>query len=504
MKFIDIGICIDNVDPMGIGRIRCVRYSDFVSVKERAMSYENFSDRDSFIAIPFLPLNINYVPEIGQSVKILTYNTKKDNVNVEYVAGPFTTPHDFNSQVFSSQISNTTYGVVFKESDGIINPKLDTFVNPESYGALAKKTDYGIYGKFGSDIIFTENGLQLRGGKLITKETKNKEKRRRLVSEPLMAKKSASLYLKKFPQTFKLITKKTKEITTRNADLSMIIEYQFSTTAPFTIDFFVYDVINSSGNTLKTDTFNETTVIPENAVKLINLENDNVSPTHTITVPNQNDIAIEIRLFLVNIHSIGLEKISPLYKKERKSKEARHPLYFRPKLSFASTELPTNQNTLRNDIFNEIQLYSSLSPTNDLIWALEKFKPPFFETEKEIEEVVVKNDNEQSFSALKADKVYLLSTDANKTKKTIDFEKLDKYELTQEDYIKTIDPNTYSTVRGENLLAIINAIIGVLYTHRHNINEPMFQSENHYEYKTLKELLKNLENDLLNKSIRIN
>jgi hypothetical protein len=504
MKIIDIGICVDNVDPKGIGRIRCVRYSDFVSVKERSMSYEKFDDRDSFVAIPFLPLNINYIPEIGQAVKILTYNAEKDNVNVEYIAGPFTTPHDFNGQVFSSQISNTTYGVVFKEATGIINPKLDTFINPESNGALAKKTDYGIYGKYGSDVIFTENGLQLRGGKLVTKQTKSKEKRKKLISEPLMSNTSSTLYLKKFPQTFKLVKRVEKETIVENRDLSLIIEYEFTTTSPYVIDFFVYDVIKGDGTILNTNNFNDTTIIPSSSVKLINIENDDESPTYTVTVNNENDVVAEIRDFLFTIHESGLQVISPLYKNERKNRENRHPMFFRPRLSFIATKLDSNQNTLRDNIFNQIQLYSTLLPTSDLIWSLENYKPPVKIREKIIDDVSVESDIEQSFSAIKSDKILLLSTDPNKTNRSVDFSKLDKYELTQEDYVKNIIPKTFSTVRGENLVALIRAMIDVIYTHRHNLNEPMVKSDQYVDYVKLNELLKNLENDILNNSIRIN
>jgi hypothetical protein len=92
MKIIDIGICIDNVDPKGLGRIRCVRYSDYVGSKEKALKkYEPWSKNDLFVALPFLPTNINFIPEIEQLVKIINYNTRKINVNQEYIAGPFTT-----------------------------------------------------------------------------------------------------------------------------------------------------------------------------------------------------------------------------------------------------------------------------------------------------------------------------------------------------------------------------------------------------------------------------
>ena len=67
-----------------------------------------------------------------------------------------------------------------------------------------------------------------------------------------------------------------------------------------------------------------------------------------------------------------------------------------------------------------------------------------------------------------------------------------------------IDPNTYSTVRGENLLRLLLQIIDVLFKHEHNLIGPMVQSSEFSEYVKLIYLLKSVENDLLNKSIRIN
>ena len=53
MKIIDIAICVDNVDPKGIGRIRCVGYNDYVGEKERAVNYVEWDDKDPFVALPF-------------------------------------------------------------------------------------------------------------------------------------------------------------------------------------------------------------------------------------------------------------------------------------------------------------------------------------------------------------------------------------------------------------------------------------------------------------------
>ena len=71
MKIIDIAICVDNFDPKGLGRIRCVRYATWVGQQEKALDYTAWSDDDLFTAIPFLPININFIPEKGQTVKIV-------------------------------------------------------------------------------------------------------------------------------------------------------------------------------------------------------------------------------------------------------------------------------------------------------------------------------------------------------------------------------------------------------------------------------------------------
>ena len=240
MKIIDIGICIDNIDPKGLGRIRTVRYSDYVSQKEKALEYDAWDKNDPFIANPFLPTNINFIPEIGQAVKLINYNPEKSNVNIEYIAGPFTTSFDFNGQTFSQQISETTYGNVNKKRDDIID-KNDSYIDKKTEGALAKKTDFAVYGKYGSDVLFTENGLQLRGGKLISKSATSGVGRKKLVTYPIMGKKSANLYLKKFPKKLTLQEINDEEIISEIKDIKYLIEYEIdSLSGPTKINFWYY------------------------------------------------------------------------------------------------------------------------------------------------------------------------------------------------------------------------------------------------------------------------
>jgi hypothetical protein len=105
-----------------------------------------------------------------------------------------------------------------------------------------------------------------------------------------------------------------------------------------------------------------------------------------------------------------------------------------------------------------------------------------------------------------SDKFYLLSTDlgTNESNNPVPFFDLNGYELTQQDYVKRIEPSTFATVRGENLLRLLNKMIEVIFTHKHNPVMPINGQFDYKEGNELKELLKTIENDILNKSIRIN
>ena len=171
MKFIDIGICVNNKDPKGIGRIRYRPYGVFTSEIENGVKYDEWDEKDPFLAIPFLPLHINIIPQIQQSVKLLKYDTEKDTQNVEYVAGPYTSPHDLQNQTFLVQHQDTTYGGTIVKGTKEIRNKSGKFNSPVTKGSMVDDKDTGVRGNYGSDVFFTENGIQLRGGSLISKNS---------------------------------------------------------------------------------------------------------------------------------------------------------------------------------------------------------------------------------------------------------------------------------------------------------------------------------------------
>jgi hypothetical protein len=497
MKIIDIGICVNNIDPKGIGRIRCIRYNDYVGEKEKSVkNYEEWDDYDPFVALPFLPNNINFIPEIGQSVKILNYNTDKETVNQEYIAGPFTTMYDYNSQNFTQQVENTTYGVPIKHKPNIRNT--NGGYDDRVLNAFAKETDQAFYGKYGSDILFTNNGLQLRGGKLKSKE--NLSDLVNLIDYPLMAKKSANLYLKKFPNKARLENRKISKVKQITGNLNFIVEYEITSLTGLTdIKFYVYRVLNPNAIKFKTDFFNQTTPITQSEIKLINEDNSNTTPTYTITGISIDNAHLEIRNTIFTIHDKSLNELSTIY-----SNEDLHPFFFRPSQNFI-TLTPTNEteSSNKNSILNTVYV-SIVGPSSGLIWSKDRMTPKQVFNEVNENVMTMENNNiEQTFGAIKSDKIFLLSTDTNEVDKTINFDVLDKYELTQEDYVSKIEPNTYSTVRGENLVKYLRALYIAFENHVHNINKPYVKS-GYDPHQILEELHKTLENDILNKSIKIN
>lgn len=499
MRIIDIAIVTSNLDPKGLGRIRVIRYSEYNVGEKDKRKFVEWGDDDPYLASPFLPYNINLIPEEGQAVKIINYNPDKETVNTEYIAGPFTNVFDIKTQTFNQQLRYTTYGTANKENVDIYDPQ-GNYVDKKSNGAFAKPEDFSISGKYGSDIIFSEDGIQIRGGKFISKESASKSNRKKMLNYPLMSKKTSTLYLRKFAKKMTLEETSLDTIETSVSNLKYIVEYNVDNLiTPTKVYFYVYKVLKNYGEQTRTNYFNSTTPLPPEK-KLINIENDNVSPTYIINLSSiiGRNIAQEIRNIIYKLHETTLKNLNPLY-----SDDDLHPFYFRPTLEFTNEILSSEPEiTLKHDILSNVSIYTYIQ--SGLVWSILNVKPPSkLITTKQKSLKKHENSLEQTFAALTSDNIFMLSTDTNNTEKLIDFNQLDLYSLTQEDYVSKISPNTYALVRGEKLIKLLNAIIKVLITHRHNPTE-QFVQQGYGDFDALVELITTMENDILNKSIRLN
>jgi len=527
MQIVKLATCINNNDPAGLNRIRYIDYTDTVSAKESSRNYEDWDENDPFVAGPFLPTNMNHVPEINQAVRIIRYNTEKTTVNAEYIAGPFTTNYDFQSQTYAQQTTTTTFNQAGKKPKNILNK--DGELPPDSKNAFAKNKHFGIDGKYGSDVIFTDNGIVLRGGKLLTKESATQKERKKIADFPIVSKKVAKLQLKKFPQKKIPVTEKNPRTVYENANLKYIIEYSVnSITNPTILDFYIIQVTSQYEYLLKSNSFTEFTVIPSGTTSLLNIDNTTTTPTFSkdLTQEDPNwsslsisgkisDVCSEIRTKLLSIQSEGLNgealngvipaAVQQKFSNPEKDLKDVYPFYFRPTSEFRKRPVSNDtEMNLKQSILSGVKLSGNGPTESGLVWSRESFRAPSSEVIDEVTKLKTDTGTrEQTFASLVGDRLYLLSMDTNFTGVPIDFTQLDSYEYSQDDYLNKIDPNTYALVRGEILLEFLRAMYNVLSTHVHNINKPYARSD-YDAHNIMEDLFNKLENDLLNKSIRTN
>ncbi len=511
MRIIDIAVCVNNVDPKGIGRIRYRPYGVYLSEIENGVKYEEWDEMDPLIALPFLPAHINIIPKLQSSVKILKYDTDKDTQNVEYVAGPFSSPHDLGSETFTTQNKYTTFGGVIVTDRKDMKSKDGKLLPPLTEGSFAKLNDISINGDYGSDVIFTENGVQIRGGALINKDAGNNASfRQSLLDFPQIAKKMGRFNLKKFPSAMELVKEKVKISKIISSRIKYLVEFEIdSFTNPTKLDLYVYKILEEYGNRFSTNSFGQNTSVDYNdakIVKLINVDGTSSTPTVSRTVSGTTNedkmksVYVNLRELLHIIDMRGLGDLDPSFEPVNC-----HPFYYRPTPSYLGTNPSTTLGKdNKNLIKSKIQVRNRIGD-NGLVYSKNSLSAPFVDETVTVEKLKkIKGFGEQSFSSLSSDKIYLISTSPNVgvNVESINFNEINEYEITQENYIKTIDPNTYALVRGENLYNVLVAFKNIMDSHVHNINEPLAKGDENWI--KLDDLMSTLRNDLLNDSIRIN
>lgn len=492
MKIIEIGVCLDNQDPRGFGRIRARNIDELDSSRENAVpNWENWSKDDPFVYSPFLPNHINIIPKKDQAIKIIRYDNERDLQNQEYIAGPFTTPHDYGGQSSEVQITETTFGQRSQKTPDVksfsSNKKTfsEGFIRAESVGSVPRIEDIAISGNYGSDIILTDHGIQLRAGKLIDKFTASPKQKEDLSKYPFYSKKHSKISLKKFPETVILDYKDIIDNTLTRTDIKHLFEYKVDNPeSPTEVTYYIFSIKQSFGEKYKTDIFGIDTQLESNTSSLIYEE--------TITLQSENKIQEAYILIRDFISKLDREKLNII--KPSLNDSYAHPFYFRPASEFKSM-------SNSSDLIQKITYHDRTS--NGLVFSNTSIDVPIKKTTKKVPFLNKVSDVDQTFAAITADNIlYLSTTNPGVDGKQIDFSSLDKYEYTQEDYLQRIVPNTFATVRGEKLIEILELITLILLNHKHGIlTEPKYFKS---AIDSLKKLIERSKQDMLNNSIRIN
>lgn len=492
MKIIEIGRCLDNKDPRGFGRIRATNIDETDSTRAYAIpDWQQWTKDDPFVYTPFLPNHINIIPKKDQAVKIIRYDNERELQNQEYMAGPFTTPHDYGGQIQDKQITETTYGQRTKKTPDIkafggkTKKFSDGFLRAESVGSIPKIEDIAISGNYGSDVILTEHGLILRAGKLIDKFTAKEDQKDDLAKYPMFSKKHSKISLKKFPETVEMAYKEVIDNVVTRTDIKHLLEYDVDDiTDPTEVRIYLYSIKQSFGEKYKTDVFGPNTELDTNTSSLVYQYTESLSSND-----KQQEAYIKIRDFISKLDREKLNNIDGSL-----DDGYAHPFYFRPKASLKTTQ---NSTAFLEKIF----YYNRIS--HGLVFSLTSIDVPVNKTKVKLPYLKKVSDTDQTFAAITADNIlYLAQTNPGVDGKQIDFNSLDRYEYTQEDYIKRILPNTFATVRGEKLIEILELMTLILLNHKHGIlTEPKYFKS---AIDSLKSLIERAKQDMLNNSIRIN
>ena len=274
------GVCVDNKDPLGAGRIRAVNdvtadaeggklYGDAVEKviekDKKSISkkiYTPWGDKDPYIFNPFLPLHLNVIPNRGEAIKILYYNPENNQQNKEYI-GPLTsTPDKLGGDEYHLGREHTSMG-------GRVKGEASVMDNADSIGVFPNADDIAIQGRVNTDIVLgmsaklpqpqnnpqpetiaDESEIAIKPYPQILLRSAKFKENLDVPSQPGFNDKMTFFQLSTFPSTLTIEEKEVPTQTKEDSPLSILIEYDYEMTdwanwqnspgAPIDVSFKVY------------------------------------------------------------------------------------------------------------------------------------------------------------------------------------------------------------------------------------------------------------------------
>lgn len=512
------GQVYDNKDPMMLGRLRVIPapyldYETLINSVEGWNETKAWTNEDPIIYFPLLPFYFNTVPEINEYVHIIYQNKKFDNENKYYIQGPFSSPLTTSFEYYEGSKSFTAAGTQIKEGRSLKNPD-GTYRDAEkTKGIFPEPGDNSLLGRGNADVIVKKDTVLVRAGKVIDPLSKS-------TIPPVGNPNRAFLQLSLFPRTkknlepevrisLKEIVKVVKKMVIWN------IENLENTQNVFNGTVGLYSVTPNS------DRVNTKNFKPKTITEL--------SPGSDYTLLNEirfNGKSFDDAVFIINKYIDGAFtnniNVSP------------YPVYtVTDQFPFIVT--PSSDSYLRGNRFSESSTNNDVSELNNYIKFYNKIKvntgkvssgfflvsdnkngKPLIGPQSEvITDTVTPYDFEGSsisYGVLGAQRLYLISQDS-KGPKGNESTKLRNslYGLDQNNFIgqdnKTIQNQTYPTVRGDELMTLLRKIFLYIKGHVHPVSTmpPVpIAAGNLQSTSEIDQILADAENSILNQNIRIN
>lgn len=510
------GTCIDNEDPLMLGRVRVepeMLNQGALQASSRTFDPNStdpnkngpWSDVDPFIHLPLLPYFVNQVPKVGEKVMIFYYNnTMKTGRNKFYMISTFSSPTTIKFE--DSNSSQTRLASGYGNSTNKLPPiknQNGTFKNANNKGVFAEPVDISINGRDSADMIIKESELLLRAGK---------HKNFSTGQIPDADSKRAFLQLSKYDSTTVFgDAKYRKKLVPNKKPIKYLVEYdvinpenQFSA---FTGVIYIYQ-LRTEQQSFKTLTgnFNVTTVLD------LTGSTDGVKLIKMINLPiglNLDELSFQINQQLKNIiTNPELALLSPTV-----TKNQQYPFFYRPSNKiFNLVTKPKTYELLASSNMSKLMSLVKISNTeivpgyglvNDA-----KLSPRVpFEIQSQAFVPSTSQLSENTAALLGATKLYLLSNEspAIPGKSKINFDN-SIYGIEKTQIENDIEPNTSSVVRGEELLELLEIIVKFCITHVHPY-PGLPPNSTTIDGTTVSNLLSSMSNayqKVLNSNIRIN
>lgn len=526
------GYVKNNVDPDLLERVRVVpeqekfletigAYKDLTDSKGSYLNENQddiredlfFTNNDPFVFFPFLPMNVNVIPEENDGVLLVYFNSIQ-NIGRKrqfYIKAPIST-----ITAMKGEDSNQTKGILGSLANvkaGKPLRNLSGFFNKSTKGVMAEVKDVGIYSKGRSDIILKDTEVILRAKK--TSELKNN-------LSPVVNKNRSFLQLSNFDyKTRKNPTQKIIKRELVNQQIVKLVEYEidfgFDTeNGPYFGNINIYNLPGRNSQTT-TENFRSDTILE-----------DYSSFFPYFTHYFDNVYTLDNVAFIINSILKGLNEgeINFQYEKilggpegtptnvtvYQKVLDTRFPFFYR--LSLPLQKLSLNGNSEQQKTIQSLSskvvfpISRTENPGAGLISKKNYFGQLFQSSLNEIESIATEV-SEQSYAVLGSDKVYLISKSSQiPGKPSITVDDDDVYGINEGKLSTNYLEATEGMVRGESLKKLLSLIVRFLLNHQHLYNRlPPYETTTETSPISSQQLLEEFnlyDQKVINQNIRIN
>lgn len=491
------GVVVDNQDPLNLGRVRIhLLTEDITAIKK---SYEGFGPKDywtaddPFVFNSLLPLYIWSVPKIDELVQIYYHEPNNTQfLNAYYIQGPFNRIQNIVQENYNeSQKYTDISGVQIIGSKNLRNPN-GTYKNPDPDGVFPDPGDVALLGRGSTDIILKEDTTLIRAGKYNGQLVSDRD--------PIGNKNRAFIQLSKFQNKTTIgSTIKQADLKVQNLQVNYLVEYEISNPEN------TFNLFNGTVRLFK--------LFPDIKTTSQNLKVDSDIEQYKFIRASQSFALLSLQDTISFINNF-IQDCDTLLKTKSgavlfNALDERFPIFFRPTNNFYQTMQTSSVNQIRQTliaVFSKIKLL----PTNKiggygLIYQQGLVGDPIKIVPKSFRKIET-NSLPETYAAFGGQHLYLLSQLSQiPGKNKINFSN-SLYGIDEQTFALQIEPNTSSSVRGEELLELLNVIVRFLVSHTHGFpgEAPIPITEDGSSVDNLIQQLNEAYSKVLNQHIRLN